>query len=640
MRKRSIYLFFLGSLLSFYSFTQSDTVRVTQQQIIVLADSVIIPSSDTTVIVPLGTNYKIFKNRYLVSKYFYDSMYASAQRSKITKELYNLLITNKPPEKNESTQDPKKSETYFEAYRGKTISGIKFASVDIFSGSVNDTTITSDSKIIQLCNKMHNNTRNAVVKKHLLFSIGDEVEPFEIADSERIIRSLSYMEDARIVLKIDPANIDHVQAIVITKDRFPWSGDLTVDSNGAAIFGFTNKNIIGTGNEFGLGYWHSIQDTPTHGYDAQYSIRNIRNSFVDGTIFTSNNYQGKSKGITFRRRFISPKIKYYGEATLEHVQPIQDLVFADSIYTVNSTIDRKSYDVWAARSFQIGARSNISFALRLDHDYFSKRPFVKLDSNIHYHNHHLLVGALSYSRINYLKTKRIQSFNITEDMPIGFIYSVLFGKDWTEFGIRNYRGIRASYSSYSNRIGYSLLNLESGYFLLSDKKTNQVFQIDLRHFTPLFSSGQTSSRIFTRISFFDGEKLSIPLSQSLSGENRLRNINGNQIRGNRLFTISSEYVVFQPWYFYGFRFATLVNAGMGHVRESRGDTPYKQTFFNVGAGIRIQNESLVFNTFEFRVSVFPQPPPTGQTLNLSLTLSTPNFFKSLTIGKPAVVGLD
>lgn len=639
MSKQIAFLLFCLSLTSVLN-AQSDTLKITKKQAVVLGDTIIIPTSDTTLIISDGIEYEVFNNRYLLSHYFYDSIYAAAQKSKITKELYNLLITSKPPSNSEIKNDPKKSEDYFEAYRGKSISEIEFVSVEIFSGSVNDTTITSNSSIIKFCNKMHNDTRDAVVRKHLLFAIGDKVDPYEIADTERVIRSLSYIEDAKVELKIDPNNTENVRAIIVTKDRFPWSGDLDVDSDQGAIFKFTNKNILGTGNEFGVGYWSSFDNTPIHGFDAQYSIRNIHNSFVDGTVFVSDNFLGKSKGISFRRGFISPQIKYLGEATIEHVQPIQDLIFADSIYENNSDVDRKSYDLWGARSFQISSRTNITMALRLNHDNFLERPAVKADSNITFHNHHLLLGALTYSKINFLKTKKIQTFNITEDVPVGFIYSVLIGKDWTEFGVRNYRGLRTSYSMYSGTFGYGLFNLESGSYLLPNQKINKIVKIDMRHFTPLFTLGKADTRIFSRLSFFDGDRLSVPLSQSISGENRLRNINGNELNGNRLLTISSELVMFQPWYFYGFRFATLANVGIGHVRENRIENPYKQTFLSLGAGIRIQNESLVINTFEMRISVFPNPPPEGDVFNLRITLAAPTFFQALNIGKPKIVGLE
>ncbi|MEP2467773.1 hypothetical protein [Ekhidna sp.] len=619
---------------------QYESVKVRKNQVLVIADSLFVPKKDTTLLLPTHTKYQVYDNKYILSDGFYDSIYSVAKKNRVTRELFNLLIIENTPEDPFQNKEPVKSEDFFMAYRGKTISAINYVSVDLFGGSVNDTTLKAKSGIGKLSNELHKNTSEDVISKHLLFKTGDDVDPFKLADTERIIRSLPYIEDARIVLEIDSENLRAVTATVVVKDRFPWSIDLSLDDNDAFRTGFTNQNILGTGNEFGVGYLYNGKEQPKHGYDAYYTVRNIKNSFVDGTVYVSDNYEGKSKGISFKRNFLSPNIKYFGEATFEHVEPITDLVFADSLYEKDFMVERKSYDVWAGRSFLVGDRKSINATLRLDHDNFNMRPPVQADSNITYQNHHFLVGALSYSKINFLKTKNILSFNITEDVPIGFIYSVIFGKDFTEFGKRNYRGFRGSFSTYNNRYGYFLFNLESGYFTMHDQRTNQVVQIDGRHFTPLFDLGGAYSRIFTRFHYFNGNRLSIPLSQSLAAENRIKSIEGIQIRGNRLVTLTTEYVVFQPWYFYGFRFATYGHIGFGNVQESRISDPFNNTYFTAGGGVRIRNESLVFSTFEFRISAFPNAPVEGQLFYFKISLSAPQFFQSPIVRKPKIVGLD
>lgn len=627
-------------LCGFNAEAQSKAVRLKKNQVLVIADSLYIPKKDTTLFLPQQVEYSVYDNKYILSDNFYDSIYNVAKKNRVTKELFDLLVTNRTAQKPIENKEPKESESFFEPFAGKRISTINYTSVDLFGGSVNDTTLKASSSVGKLTNELHKSTSNSVIEKHLLFEIGDLVDPFDFADSERIIRSLPYIEDARIIVTYDPNNLGSVRADVIVKDRFPWTIDLSSDENSGYRVGFTNQNILGTGNEFGVGYLLNRNEVPTHGYDAHYTVRNIKNSFINGTVFVSDNYLGKSKGISFKRNFLSPNIKYFGEATFEHVEPIRDLIFADSLYEKDFQIDRKSYDLWAGRAFKISKRKSINTALRLQHDKFDQRPAVQIDSNVIYQNHHFLVGAISYNKINFLKTKNILSFNITEDIPVGFLYAILVGKDWTEFGERNYRGFQMSYSAYNKRFGYFLTNFESGYFTMADKRSNQVYQFDGRHFTPLFDLGAAFSRIFTRFHYFSGNKLSIPYSQSLATQNRIRSIEGNQIRGNRLISLTTEYVVFQPWYFYGFRFATYGHLGVGNVQETRIENPYNKTYFTMGGGVRIRNESLVFNTFDFGLSMFPNAPTEGQFFYFKVSLSTPQFFQSPNVRKPKIVGLD
>ena len=622
------------------SYAQSDTVALMHDQILVISDSLFIPKNDTIFIIERGTRYRIVNNKYALSTGFYDSVYQKARKNRFTRELFDLLIVSQPQQNTFTSDDPIRSESFFEGFEGKTITSIRYTSVDLFGGSVNDTTLKARSSIGKLSNDLHQSTEEQVIMKHLLFEKGDPVNSFLLADSERIIRSLKYIEDVKIVLSVDPEDMQSVKANIIVKDRFPWSADFTTDEQGAYRIGFVNRNILGTGNEFGVGFLHSREELPKNGYDAQYTIRNIKDSFIDGTEYTSNNYTGKSNGIVFKRDFLTPNIKYFGEARFELVQPISDLIFADSIYEVDFRLDRKSYDLWAGRAFLIGDRRTVNAAVRLQHDNFSRRPQVSLDSNTIYHDHHLLIGAISYSKLNFLKTRNVQAFNITEDIPIGFNYSILLGRDWTEFGPKVYRGIQANYAGYNNQWGYLLLNLEAGYFSRQTIRVNQVFQLDARHFTKLLEVGQAYARFFTRIHYFNGDNLSIPQSQSLAFENRLRNIEGLQIEGNRIATLTTEYVVFQPWYFYGFRFSTYGNLGIGNALETRNENPYNKTYYSLGGGIRIRNESLVINTFDFGISLFPNAPIAGRTFYFKLNLGTPQFFQGPQLRKPRVVGLN
>ena len=632
----------LGILLLFSSvnlFAQSDTLMVRKGQILVVKDSVIVPQNDTIAIISRQVEHQVLDDKFLLSDGFYDSVYSVAQRRRVTKELYNLLIVNNSTNGSFSSKEPVNSESFFQAFQGKTIRKIEYVSVDLFGGSVNDTTQKAQSRIGMLSNDLHRHTKDEVIAKHLLFSVGDQVNPFVMSDTERVIRSLTYVEDARIVLKIDSKNPDYVHVTIITKDRFPWSLDVSIDGR-AFRAGFTNQNILGTGNEFGIGYLYNNREIPENGYDAHYTFRNIKDSFIDATVFASDNYLGRSKGFTLQREFISPALKYYGEATFEHVQPIEDLEFADSLYERDFNVERLSYDVWAAHSFSLGNRRNINAALRIDHDNFARRPVVRADSNIIFHNHHFLVGALSFSKINFLKTRNILSFNITEDIPTGFIFSLFIGNNYNEFGSFPYRGFEAIYSTYHSRFGYFLFDFQSGYMKMEEDRFNQAIQYDIRHFTPLYNLGNAYSRVFTRFHFFNGNRLSIPLAQSLAEENRIPSIDGNQISGNRLITFTSEYVVFQPWYFYGFRFATYGHIGVGHVSENRNLDPYSQTYLTMGGGVRIRNESLVFNTFEFRLSLFPNAPSDGQLFYFKVSISAPRFFESPTVSKPKIIGLD
>lgn len=171
-------------------------------------------------------------------------------------------------------------------------------------------------------------------------------------------------------------------------------------------------------------------------------------------------------------------------------------------------------------------------------------------------------------------------------------------------------------------------------------RRNEIFELNLRYFSPLLDVNRAYSRIYSRFYYFNGDRLSVPQSETLEGINRIRYLDGERIRGEKIMTFSTDYVVFQPWYWYGFRFAPYGHGALGHVQETRSDSPYKRVYTSFGVGMRIRNESLAFDTFDFRLSFFPNPPRESSVFSFRFTLSAPALFGSPNIRKPRVVGDD
>jgi hypothetical protein len=66
-----------------------------------------------------------------------------------------------------------------------------------------------------------------------------------------------------------------------------------------------------------------------------------------------------------------------------------------------------------------------------------------------------------------------------------------------------------------------------------------------------------------------------------------------------------EFVLFSPWYFYGFRFAPFAFADVGLISQSRYAFKNSRTYAAIGAGIRIRNESLAFKTIILSFGYIP-----------------------------------
>ena len=188
--------------------------------------------------------------------------------------------------------------------------------------------------------------------------------------------------------------------------------------------------------------------------------------------------------------------------------------------------------------------------------------------------------------------------------------------------------------------GYFAFNFEAGTFFSKNRTTNNVLEFRLGYMTPLLELGKSSVRSFFKLNYFLSNNLTIPISRSLKTNERIRNIDGRGLSGQTLLSGTIESALFLPWYFYGFRFAPYLFTDFGFVQESRIRQPFSNFFYGIGSGIRIRNESLVFDTFEIRAVFFPQVPEDGNRIGIAFSASRPILFNRLRVNKPKLVALD
>jgi hypothetical protein len=109
------------------------------------------------------------------------------------------------------------------------------------------------------------------------------------------------------------------------------------------------------------------------------------------------------------------------------------------------------------------------------------------------------------------------------------------------------------------------------------------------------------------------------------------------LRGAQRAVLSLESVVFHPINIYGFRFAFFGFADMAFLAGTNEVVSDGRFLSGIGLGIRIRNDNLVFNTFQFRLGFFPDPPQYSRINNFIVSgeqLLRPNNFDP---GPPSVI---
>src|SRR6478735_166700 len=109
---------------------------------------------------------------------------------------------------------PVKTANPFLVYSGKSIRFIEIMSLG-FERNIYDTSRVKNTFSIVVANAFHKNTRDKIIVHNLFFREGNKLNPYLLADNERHLRDLAYIQDARILVTGVPGSTDSVDVIVI-----------------------------------------------------------------------------------------------------------------------------------------------------------------------------------------------------------------------------------------------------------------------------------------------------------------------------------------------------------------------------------------------------------------------------------------
>ena len=237
MRKEILLVLILFILHTIPGLSQKQVlqkVKVKKGKLVILKDTTFVPKRDTVLSLTQDQagKMKIRENPRTKSNRFYDSLEEKTADNKITSEVFDFVV-KKRGRKEKLISAVVKSEDAFKPYAGYTIGSIVFKSVDLLEGSVTDTLQKATTKLGRFVNKIHKDTRAKIIEHNLLFTVGDLVDPYQLADNERVLRQFNTLRDARIYLKKNKKKPGVVDVVVVTQDvaSIGFSGDFSSIKN-------------------------------------------------------------------------------------------------------------------------------------------------------------------------------------------------------------------------------------------------------------------------------------------------------------------------------------------------------------------------------------------------------------------------
>lgn len=521
-----------------------------------------------------------------------------------------------------------KNVTEYTRFKGRTIRYILIHDVS-FGISVNDTSKVLRNFLINAANQIHKPTKKNIIESNLFFKEGDKVNPNAISENVRYLRSLPYLQDARIVVVPVQHKKDEVDIQVFYKDVFSLSA-VTDVQNKALFVELRDNNIMGTGQQLTIQNLYDPSRTPKYGWGVQYLKRNIAGSFANLSLGYQNVSRAYSDGkrdetyLTARLTLplVSPYYSWTGDAEISK-QSNKNRFVSDSVFKSDNQYDYDNFDAWAGCNIS-GRNSIHEQVLRKVKHFLSVRLIDKVFQNIpnkykimynpQYADIRGVLGGYTFFKQEYYHSSFIYGFGRYEDVPEG--YNVSFIGGWTDKADiqRPYAGIGIENNYFTKDKNYFDYNLKIGGYYKDKKVEDFSTLLQLQTFTRLRRLGASTwfSRHFLSGSVVHqfNRRLDAPLI--LNSTYGIPQFSGDSsTQSTTRATFNCESVFYNTWKLAGFSFAPFVFSNLSFLKTDfiNGNNSFGSNidgYVGSGFGVRTRNENLVFGTIELRFFYFPR----------------------------------
>jgi hypothetical protein len=574
----------------------------------------------------------------------YKNIESYSKRSKFTTFMYRLIFKPVAPilrKKEVKKKGYKKLiQKPYITFEGKIIRNINIITMDPFGYSAIDTNVAKQNFLYKTGNWMHLKTRSITIRNLLLIRKNEPFNSLLVKESERLIRNQKYVHEVSFYV-VAAGKSDSVDIFIRELDKWSIIPEGSISASRIKV-GISDKNFLGFGHEFQNVYARNL----TNGIDSfntNYSIPNIRNTYISAKLhYGVDGNKNFNRSLVVDRPFYSPLTKWAASASIASQLKKDSLKDINSFY-VPFNLKFRTQDYWAGiaqRIFKDNTEEGLITNLILTARYLRIRYFEKpseLYDPLHiYSSESFYLASIGISGRKYVQDKYIFKYGVIEDVPVGIVWGMTGGYQVNNSG-RLYLGTRFSFGNY-NKWGYLSSDFEYGTFLHASHAEQSVITAGVNYFTGLFEIGKWKFRQFVKpqviigIDRFSYDSLTLNngygldgfVSSELSGTNRL------------LLTLQTQ--SYAPWNFIGFRFGPYVTYSLGMLGNAVTGFKNSKVYSQIGLGVLIKNENLVFSTFQISISFYPIIPGKGQNVFKMNSFKTTDFgFRDFEIGKPGPV---
>lgn len=569
-----------------------------------------------------------------------------SKRSKFTRLMYGLVFNPSAADPANKKAQKKKYKKLirrpYSAFKGKIIRHIEIETLDPFGFSIADTIQLKQNLLNRTGNKLHLKSQEITIRNLLLIRKNQPFDSLLVKESERLVRTRGYIRDVSFFVKRASGSADSVDIFIRSLDRWSIIPRGSISSSKVSV-GFTENNFLGLGHQFKNDYTRN-NTLQTNSFQTDYSIPNIKNTYISSNLHygTDRNIYS-SRSLSFDRPFFSPFAKWAAGVIFIH-QFVNDSIPDSNSELVHLQFKYNAQDYWAGYAMRIfkgnseyNRTTNFITATRFFRIRYLEKPSQSIDEQHYFSDENLYLASIGISTRRYVQDKYIFKFGITEDVPIGKVYSITGGYQMKNNIGRTYFGARGSSGNYYSW-GYLSTSVEFGGFYKNSHLEEGVVTTGINYFSGLFELGQWKIRQFVNPQITIGiNRLKLD-SLTLNEGAGIDGFYTTKLRGTSRILINLQTQSYAPWNFIGFRFGPYFSYSLGMLGDA--DTGFKgsKVYSRIGIGVLIKNENLVLNTFQISISFYPEIPGHGYNIFKINSYSTADFgLRDFEIGKPEPV---
>jgi hypothetical protein len=235
--------------------------------------------------------------------------------------------------------------------------------------------------LFKLANHLHIRTKHATVQAQLLFASGDKYKARKLAETERALRLLSYVYDARVV----PVRYSHgkVDIKVITKDVWTLSPGISFGRSGgtnATNFNLQDTNFLGWGKTLQVSRSSTVDRTSN---TAAWTDPNVLGSRWTSALIYADSSDGSERSLQVAHPFYSLDAPWSTKVTaLSYDRTISRYNLGNIVDQFNDS--QSSYELSGGVSNGLidGWTRRYTFGMRYDNNVFLPTPVTSMPAKV------------------------------------------------------------------------------------------------------------------------------------------------------------------------------------------------------------------------------------------------------------------